>query len=334
LIILNLINYKNWRNNEMICLVTGGAGFIGSHLVERLLSERNEVICFDNFDPYYSPSIKREHLKSAMLNEKFQLVEGDIRDINNVQDIIKEMSVEIIYHHAAQAGVRISIENPIKTHDINATGTLNILEAARNTNVKKIINASSSSVYGKMKYLPYDEEHPKNPVSPYGASKVVAEHYCRVFYELYGLRTTSLRYFTVYGPRIRPDLAISIFTRKAMNNEPIEIYGDGKYTRDFTYIDDAVEATLLAQNRGDGEVYNVGGGKRITINELAEKIIAITESKSKIIHAPAKKGEAEHTLASIEKAKKGLGWEPKINIETGLKLYINKMEGDAHGKYA
>lgn len=310
----------------MICLVTGGAGFIGSHLVYKLLSEKHEVICLDNFDPYYDPSVKRENIKSAIANGKFHLVEGDIRNRAQVEDIIQENSVEMIFHLAAQAGVRASIDNPIKTHEVNATGTLNILEAARKSGVKKVINASSSSVYGKIKYLPYDEDHPKNPVSPYGASKAAAEHYCRIFYEIYGLKTTSLRYFTVYGQRIRPDLAISIFTKKALNNEPIEIYGDGNYTRDFTYIDDAVEATLLAQNRGDGEVYNIGGGKRITINGLAEKIIAITRSKSKIMHTPAKKGEAEHTLANIEKAKKGLEWEPKIDIETGLELYINNMK--------
>ncbi|MCX9011541.1 MAG: SDR family oxidoreductase [Candidatus Methanoperedens sp.] len=307
----------------MICLVTGGAGFIGSHLVDRLLLEKHEVICLDNFDPYYNPSIKREHIKSAISAEKFSLVEGDIRNRKQVEDIVKDNSVEIIYHLAAQAGVRVSIENPSKTHDINATGTLNILEAARSLGVKKVINASSSSVYGKMKYLPFDEEHPKNPVSPYGASKVAAEHYCRIFYEIYGLRTTSLRYFTVYGERIRPDLAISIFTKKALNSEPIEIYGDGNYTRDFTYIDDAVQATILAMNKGDGEIYNIGSGKRITINGLAEKIIAITGNKSKIIHTAAKKGEAEHTLANIEKAKKGLGWEPKIDITDGLKLYVD-----------
>lgn len=318
----------------MICLVTGAAGFIGSHLVDKLLSEKHEVICLDNFDPYYNPSIKRNNIKSAMANGKFHLIEGDIRNKAQVEDIIIENSVEMIFHLAAQAGVRASIDNPIKTHEVNATGTLNILEAARNSGVKKVINASSSSVYGKIKYLPYDEEHPKNPVSPYGASKAAAEHYCRIFYEIYGLKTTSLRYFTVYGQRIRPDLAISIFTKKALNNEPIEIYGDGNYTRDFTYIDDAIEATFLARNKGDGEVYNIGSGGRITIHELAEKIIVITGSKSKIIHTPAKKGEAEHTLACIDKAKQGLGWEPKINIETGLKLYINKMEGDTHGRYA
>lgn len=310
----------------MICLVTGGAGFIGSHLVDKLLSEKHEVICLDNFDPYYNPSIKRNNIKSAMANGKFHLIEGDIRNKAQVEDIIIENSVEMIFHLAAQAGVRASIDNPIKTHEVNATGTLNILEAARNSNVKKVINASSSSVYGKMKYLPYDEEHPKNPISPYGASKVAAEHYCRIFYELFGLKTTSLRYFTVYGQGIRPDLAISIFTNKALNNEPIEIYGDGNYTRDFTYVDDAIEATSLARNKGDGEAYNIGSGNRITINELAEKIIVITGSKSKITYKDVKKGDAEHTLASIKKAKKGLGWEPRINIETGLKLYLKNLK--------
>ncbi|MDI6881190.1 MAG: GDP-mannose 4,6-dehydratase, partial [Desulfitobacteriaceae bacterium] len=170
------------------------------------------------------------------------------------------------------------------------------------------------------------EKHPKTPVSPYGVSKLAAEHYCRVFNEVYGLKTTSLRLFTVYGPRMRPDLAISIFTRRALNNETIEIFGDGKKTRDFTYIDDVIEANMKAIKRGDRGVYNIGSGERISVIELAEKIIDITQSDSKIIFTDPRKGEAEHTWANIEKARKELNWEPKYDIHTGLKKYIEYVQ--------
>ncbi len=306
----------------MKILVTGGAGFIGSHVVDRLLTEGKEVICLDNFDAYYDPAIKHSNIKPASKNKNFKLIEGDIRDVELIKRILGEESIDYIIHEAAQAGVRASVKDPRKVHEVNTTGTLNILEAVLNSSVKKFVNASSSSVYGKVEYLPFDEEHPKNPVSPYGASKLAAEHYCRTFCELYGLRVTSLRYFTVYGPRMRPDLAISIFAKKALSNEPIEIFGDGTKTRDFTYIDDAVSATLTAMEKGNCEAYNVGGGTRITINELARKIIEITESRSKIIYSQNVKGDAEHTLADVSKAEKELDWKPKISIDDGLRKFI------------
>ena len=311
----------------MKALVTGGAGFIGSHLVDRLLEQGHHVICLDNFDPYYDPAIKRKNIQHCLDNENFELIEGDILDKNLLKKIIRDGNIDYIFHNAAQAGVRVSVENPVKPHEINATGTLNVLETSLDSSVKKIINASSSSVYGKAEYLPFDEVHPKTPVSPYGVSKLAAEHYCRVFNEVYGLKTTSLRLFTVYGPRMRPDLAISIFTKKALNNETIEIFGDGKKTRDFTYIDDVVEANMKAIKKGDGEVYNVGSGKRISVIELAEKIIDITQSDSKVVFTDPRKGDAEHTWANIEKAKRELDWGPKYDIHTGLKKYIEYVQG-------
>ncbi len=301
----------------MRALVTGGAGFIASHICERLLKEGYEVVCLDNFDPYYDPSLKRNNIKPLLNNKKFKLVEGDIRDQRLVREIITQ-SIDYVFHYAAQAGVRTSVENPLKTHEINATGTLNILHACLDSNVKKIINASSSSVYGKVKYLPFDENHPNAPISPYGVSKLMVEHYCRVFSQIYGLKIISLRLFTVYGPRMRPDLAISIFTTKALKNETIEIFGDGSKTRDFTYIDDVVEANLLAMRKDSSEVCNIGSGSRISINELAEKIIKLLKSKSRIIHTHSQKGDAEHTWASTDKAKKELGWKPNATLEQGL----------------
>jgi UDP-glucose 4-epimerase len=299
-------------------LVTGGAGFIGSHLCERLL-EKGEVVCLDNFDPYYSPQAKRKNIEPLIKHPDFELVEGNILDRELLGRLFAD--VDYVFHNAAQAGVRASVENPLKTHEVNATGTLNLLEAAADSGVRKVINASSSSVYGKVSYLPFDEDHPNVPISPYGASKLVAEHYCRVFSELHGLETVSLRYFTVFGPRMRPDLAINIFTGKALNNEPIEVFGDGEKTRDFTFIDNIIDANLRVIERGSG-VYNIGGGERISINELAKRIVAIVGSESKIIYSDSVKGDAEHTWSDVSKARRDIGYEPGIGLDQGLERYV------------
>jgi UDP-glucose 4-epimerase len=277
-----------------------------------------EVICLDNFDDYYDPLIKKRNIEQFTECSNFTLINGDIRD----KILLKKLLIDIdyIFHEAAQAGVRVSVDDPVKPHEVNATGTLNLLDTAKDAEVKKIINASSSSVYGKTKYLPFDEVHPTEPVSPYGVSKLMAEHYCRVFQELYGLKTVSLRYFTVYGPRMRPDLAIYIFLHRALRNEPITIYGDGTKSRDFTYIQDIVQANVKALDKGTGE-FNIGGGDNITVLQLAEKIIAATRSTSKITYENAVKGDAEHTSANITKAAKELGWIPKTTLDEGLEIY-------------
>ena len=299
-------------------LVTGGAGFIGSHLCERL-AKKGEVVCLDNFDPYYSPQVKWNNIELLIEHPDFELVEGSILDKELLHRVFED--VDYVFHNAAQAGVRISVENPGKTHEVNATGTLNVLEIAANSGVKKVINASSSSVYGKVSYLPFDEEHPNVPVSPYGASKLVAEHYCRVFSELHDLETVSLRYFTVFGPKMRPDLAINIFTGKALNNEPIEIFGDGEKTRDFTFIDNIIDGNLRAMERGNG-VYNIGGGERVSINGLAEKIVKILGSESEIIYGESVKGDAEHTWSDVSKARRELGYKPEVGLDEGLRRYV------------
>jgi len=300
------------------CIVTGGAGFIGSHLIERLLHDGHEVVCIDNYDRYYQKQIKMENISPFFENPNFTCIEDDIQKSASLRDFFE--GADYVFHQAAQAGVQISITNPEKSHDTNATGTLKVLIAARDAGVKKVINASSSSVYGKVKYLPFDEEHPTIPISPYGVSKLSSEHYCRVFEEIYGLNTISLRYFTVYGPRMRPDLAIHIFTQKAMAGEDIEIFGDGSKTRDYTYIDSAVEANVLAMKRGSGP-FNIGGGHQISITSLADAINALHGGRSEIIYLPAKKGDAEHTLANSNKAKKELGLSFNFTLEEGLKRY-------------
>lgn len=313
----------------MIALVTGGAGFIGSHVVEALLRDGNEVICLDNFDPYYDAGLKRMNIASFTDKSIFCLVEGDVRDRGLLENIIQENSVEYVIHEAAQPGVRASVLNPMKTTDVNVTGTLSVLLASLDTGIKKILNASSSSVYGRVEYLPFDEKHPMQPISPYGASKLAAEQYCEVYSELYGLPAVSMRYFTVYGPRMRPDLAVSIFTEKALRNKPIEIYGDGTRTRGLTYIDDAVSATLAAIKQGSG-AYNIGEGSRVSVRELAEKIIELTGSSSKLRYSSPIKGDAVHTQADIEKAKKELNWGPKVNLGEGLQSFVEWKKRLSH----
>ena len=300
-------------------MVTGGAGFIGSHIIQRLLQQKDVVICLDNFDPYYDPGIKLKNIEKFRSESHFKVIKGDILDKKLLKMILKD--VDYIFHEAAQAGVCFSVKNAMKTHENNATGTLTLLETARNSDIKKIINASSSSVYGKVHYLPFDEKHPTCPVSPYGISKLMAEHYCRIYEELYGLKTVSLRYFTVYGPRMRPDLAINIFTSQALKNEPLIIFGDGNKTRDFTYIDDIIDANMLAIKNGSG-VYNVGGGHRVSIQELAEKVIEITHSSSQIIYKEPVPGDVIHTSANTDLIRKELGWNPKTTLEEGLMRYI------------
>jgi len=300
-------------------LVTGGGGFIGSHIINRLLAGNQSVICLDNFDPYYDPIIKMKNIEKFQSNPDFTLIRGDILDKKLLNSVLKD--VDYVFHEAAQAGVRISVENALKTHETNATGTLALLETARNSGVKKIINASSSSVYGKVEYLPFDEKHPACPVSPYGVSKLMTEHYCRVYEEIYGLKSVSLRYFTVYGPNMRPDLAISIFSRQALKNEQITIFGDGNKTRDFTFIDDIVDANMLAMKNGSG-IFNVGGGHNVSILHLAEKIIEITKSSSQIIYKESVLGDAIHTFANTDLIRKKLGWNPKTTLEEGLRRYV------------
>lgn len=299
--------------------MTGGAGFIGAHLIGRLLKDGCDVVCLDTFDHSYDPALKRKNIEPFLACEDFTLIEGDINDSRLLGEAVA--GCEYVIHEAAQAGVRKSVGDPITSHRVNVTGTLAVLQASVDAGVKKVINASSSSVYGTVHYLPFDEEHPTTPISPYGVTKLAAEHYCRVFTALYGLETVSLRYFSVFGPRMRPDLAISIFTRKAFAGEPIEIFGDGTKTRDFTYIDDIVEANMCAMRRGCG-LYNIGSGHRMTITSLAEAIIAATGSTSRIEYAPAVKGDAEHTCADTTKAQRELGWCPQVHLDRGLLRYI------------
>ena len=312
----------------MQILITGGAGFIGGHLAESFVGEGHDVIALDNLDPYYDTDIKRHNVDAARAaaddadGGDYEFVDGDVRDQELVADLVER--ADIVYHQAAQAGVRTSVENPHKTIDVNVTGTLNVLEGARETSIDRIVLASSSSVYGKPESLPYDEDHPRTPVSPYGVSKVTDEELLRVYNELHGIPTVGLRYFTVYGPRMRPNMAISNFVSRCMNGEPPVIYGDGEQTRDFTQVGDVVDVnrTLLTDDAADGEVCNVGSTDRITIRELAAVVRDEIDPSLELEYDEERTGDAEHTHADISKAKALLGYEPSTTIREGVREFI------------
>jgi len=312
-------------------VITGGAGFIGSHIAEALVQD-HEVVIVDNLDDYYSPALKQRNLNCVMAKGDVDFIKGDVTDLDLVRNVIDD-TVDYVFHEAAQAGVRISVEDPFKPNNVNVLGTLNVLKASLDADVRRVINASSSSVYGKVQYLPFDEAHPTMPVSPYGVSKLAAEHYCRVFFEVYGLPTVSLRYFTVYGPRMRPDLAIYIFTRKMPANEPITIFGNGEQTRDFTYIDDIVRVNLqlLDTDAADGYAMNVGGGHRITVNDLIAHLRKITGSMSEVVYSNKQKGDAEHTMADVGRARELVGYMPEVSIGEGLGRFVEWHRSDGNG---
>lgn len=304
----------------MEVLVTGGAGFIGSHLAARLAREGHGVVVLDNLDPYYDPARKRANLR--LLPAGVRVVRGDAGEPRVLRRVLGDHRPRMIFHIAARPGVRASLRDPLGAHGANATATLRLLETARDKGVGKVVFASSSSVYGDGVKLPLREEGPLNPVSPYGVAKLAAEHYCRVFHESCGLRTTCLRLFTVYGPRMRPDLAISVFTRRALAGRPIEIFGRGTATRDFTYVEDAVEAHLRAMTRGDGGTFNIGGGTRISVLALARRILALTGSPSKLVFSDPRPGEMAHTWADVTRARRTLGWRPRVDLDEGLRRTV------------
>ena len=311
----------------MRILVTGGAGFIGGHLAESFVKEGHDVTTLDILEPFYDTGLKQHNIDAARdaakTNGSYEFIDGSTTDTELVDKIMQD--IDVVYHQAAQAGVRASVEEPVKVTEYNINGSQTILEAARKHDVKRVINASSSSVYGKPQYLPYDEAHPHEPVSPYGASKVAVEHYMRVYTEVYGLPTVSLRYFTVYGPRMRPNMAISNFVSRCMRGKPPEIYGDGKQTRDFTYVADVVDANhrLLSDDNADGEAMNIGSTDNIDIRTLAEVVRDEIEPSLEISHTEAREGDAEHTHANISKANELIGYEPSRDIREGVREFID-----------
>ncbi len=303
-------------------LVTGGAGFIGSHLSEKLLGIGCEVTAIDCFDDFYPG--KEKNAENLSKDRRFRLVRADILDFQILSSAMKDS--EVVFHMAGQAGVRYCNDHPLKANSINVNGTLNVLMAARDNNVKKVVYASSSSIYGDPIRLPIDEEHPTHPNSPYGVSKLAAEQYCLAYNKVYGLATTCLRYFSVYGPRGRPDQVIYAFAEKLASGKAPMIFGDGTYSRDFTFVSDIVDGTMLAAEResSTGQSFNIGFGRRISMNDLLKKILIAMELEGKVspIYTRNSKGDFPHTEADNRKARELLGWIPKVELDDGLKLFL------------
>lgn len=305
----------------MKILVTGGAGFIGSHLVDNLLSRGDDVVVYDNFSPYYSGKEKniQKHVDSK--NKNFKLVRADILDFASLSDAVS--GCDAVAHLAAQPGVRYSLEHASEVAKINVDGTVNVLEACVKNNVKKIVFGSSSSVYGDVEKLPAREEYACNPISPYGASKLAGEKFCECYSRVHGLSIPMLRFFTVYGPRQRPDMGIHKFVKAVVEGGEITVFGGGQQTRDFTFVSDIVEGILLAVDKKVATTpINLGGGNNISVNDLVKAVEEASGRKARIKNVEWQKGDVKDTLASNEKAGKLLGWKPKVKIRDGLKEYV------------
>jgi len=305
-------------------LVTGGAGFIGSHLCERLQKEGWEVTCLDNFDDFYPPVLKRENLKALLSSDRFRLIEGDIRDEPFLERIFKEGEFDLVVHLAARAGVRPSIRQPLLYEEVNVRGTLNLLEACRRHGVRKFIFASSSSVYGKNPKVPFAEDDPLTSIiSPYAATKRAGEILCYTYHHLYGLDVFCLRFFTVYGPRQRPEMAIHKFTRLIHEGRAVPVYGDGSSRRDYTYIDDCIDGVMRAIERVRGyEVVNIGEARTVPLMELVRLIERALGKEAFVEHLPPQPGDVPITYADVTKARKLLGYEPHTPIEEGIRRFV------------
>jgi UDP-glucuronate 4-epimerase len=304
----------------MKAIVTGAAGFIGSHLCERLLKESWAVVGIDNFDEFYDPEIKRGNIKDCLKNKGFRLVEADIRD-SAAMNKVAGVGADVIVHLAAKAGVRPSIAQPAVYTDVNINGTVALLEAVRNNHIKKFVFASSSSVYGNNKKVPFSEDDNVDfPISPYAATKKAGELICHTYNHLYDIAITCLRFFTVYGPRQRPDLAIHKFARLIEQGKSIPVYGDGSMMRDFTYIEDIIDGTMASIGRCSGyNIYNLGESRPITVRDL----IAELGKKAVIEYLPLQPGDVERTYADVSKAGRDLGYAPNTEISDGLKLFVD-----------
>ncbi len=298
-------------------VVTGAAGFIGSHLCDRLLADGHEVVGIDCFSDYYERARKKRNIEAARAHEKFTLVELDMVD-GDVARAVR--GAEVIFHLAGQPGVRPSWGDHFDryVHD-NIVATQRLLEAVRESSVQRLVFASSSSVYGDAEMFPTKESALPRPVSPYGMTKLAAEHLVFVYTRNFGVPATSLRYFTVYGPRQRPDMAFDRFMEALVDGEEIEIYGDGEQTREFTFVGDAVEGTVKAASSAVvGQVINLGGGSRVTVNRVLDTLEDISGMKARRRYMPAAPGDPRHTGASINMAREKLGWEPRVSLREGL----------------
>src|SRR5215469_8121032 len=308
----------------MRILVTGGAGFIGSHLVEKLLTSGHRVAILDDFNDFYDPRIK--HANIATVAKSVTIHQVDLRDSASVRSLFHRQKFEAIAHLAARAGVRPSIQHPQLYYDTNVAGTLHLLEAARVIEVERFIFASSSSVYGASKKIPFSEDqHLTQTLSPYGATKIAGEFLCSTYSHLYKMRVIALRYFTVYGPRQRPDLAIHQFTQRINAGQPIDQFGDGTTRRDYTYIDDIIQGTMTALDYSGPlfDIFNLGESETVQLEELISVIEDALGKKAKINRLPDQPGDMPLTCADISKAKKLLGYNPTTRLSDGLPRFID-----------
>ena len=305
-------------------LVTGGAGFIGSHLCERLVREGIQTICLDNFDDFYEPAVKHRNLEPLMASPLFDKVEGDIRDLELLRNLCKRLCPESLIHLAARAGVRPSIQDPWLYEEVNVRGTLNILDVCRDFNIRRLVFASSSSVYGEKTRIPFSETDSANfPISPYGATKRAGEILCYTYHRLYGIDIACLRFFTAFGPRQRPEMAIHKFTRLIDEGKAVPMYGEGHSMRDYTYIDDIIDGVFeaLVKNRGY-EIYNLGESDTTELIDLIEIIQKALGKRAVIQRLPDQPGDVPVTCADISKARENLGYDPKVDIEEGIRRFV------------
>ncbi len=327
----------------MKVIITGAGGFIGSHLCERLLARDSHVVGLDNFDSFYDPAIKRRNLETVLRSPRFRLVEGDIRD-PAVADRIARAAADLqrsvpaggrrerrpghvldaIVHLAARAGVRSSLEDPVLYSDVNLVGTTRMLEAARSLAIPKFVFASSSSVYGDREGAPFREDDNVDfPISPYAATKKAGEVLCHAHHHLYGFAVTCLRFFTVYGPRQRPEMAIHRFTRAILRGEPLVLYGDGSMRREFTYIDVIVDGTVRALERASGyRIYNLGNNRTVELGQLISLIEKACGTSARIDREPSQPGDVRLTCADITRARDDLGYNPSVPIEEGIQRFV------------
>ncbi|MBI2523115.1 GDP-mannose 4,6-dehydratase [Candidatus Woesearchaeota archaeon] len=304
-------------------LVTGAAGFIGSHVCEALAKEGKHVIGVDNFNSYYSPKIKESNIEALNKNKNFSLYREDIKNIDGLKNIFKNSKIEKIIHLAARVGVRPSISMPDAYVQDNIQGTLNLLELARENSIKNFVFGSSSSVYGGNKKIPFSENDEVNSqISPYGFTKRSCELLCNTYHNLYGMNIACLRFFTVYGPRGRPDMAIYKFAKMINEEKKIEVYGNGTSKRDYTYVSDIVKGILLALEKNKGfEIINLGDNNPVILKDVIRLIENNLDKKAKIKMAEKQQGDMEVTYANISKAKKLLGWSPEIDFKQGIKSF-------------
>lgn len=308
----------------MNILITGAAGFIGSHISEYFIEKGNRVIGIDNYDDFYPAHFKDSNISGLIKSPEFQFYKSDLRDEKTIDSIFAKENIGLVIHLAAKAGVRPSIENITEYYDVNVNGSISLLETMRKYSVKKMLFASSSSVYGNNPKVPFSEsDRVDDPISPYASTKKSGELLCHVYTHLYGFDITCLRFFTVFGPRQRPDLAIHKFTRLIDLGKPIPFFGDGNTARDYTYIDDIVNGISCAANHMSGyKIYNLGESRTITLKQLVESIEKAVGKPAILNKLPLQQGDVKITYADISKAKSEIGYQPKFDLETGINNFV------------